>query len=110
MKVRKIGYGRASVHDFESTDYREYCYIEADLEPWEDVDESLATLRQRVCSKVGIREDVQALELRQRSIREEIRQQEETVEMLRQKWESLKSLNRKIEEITLNPDFDPIPF
>lgn len=110
MKTVRIGYGRASVHDFESTDYREYCYIEAELESWEDVDESIATLRQRVCSKVGIREDVQALELRQRSLREEIRQQEEVVEKLRKKWESLKSLNQKIEEITLNPDFDPIPF
>ncbi|MEG4807917.1 hypothetical protein QUA82_09835 [Microcoleus sp. F8-D3] len=110
MKTRKIGCGRASVHDFESTDYREYCYIEADLEPWEDADESLALLRQQVCAKVGIREDVQALELRQRSLREEVRQLEEVVEKLRKKWDSLKSLNQKIEEITLNPDFDPIPF
>ncbi|MEG4372997.1 hypothetical protein QUB29_26435 [Microcoleus sp. B4b_D2] len=110
MKTTKIGYGRASVHDFESSDYREYCYIEADLEPWEDTEESLSLLRQRVCAKVGIRDDVAALELRQRSLREEIRQQEEAVEKLRQKWESLKSFNKKIEEITLNPDFDPIPF
>lgn len=111
MKIVKVGYGRASVHDFESTDYREYCYMEAHLEEWEDPEQSLQLLRRKVCAEVGVSEGIQALQLQRRSLEEENRQIEAAVIELRKKWHNLKELHEKINEIEgLKKGFNPIPF
>lgn len=111
MEVVKIGYGRASVHDFESSDYREYCYMEATIESWENPEQSLQLLRRKVCEEVGVSENIQALQLQRRSLEEENRQLEAAVVELRKKWHNLKELHEKISEIeVLKKGFDPTPF
>lgn len=111
MKIVKIGYGRASVHDFESTDYREYCYFEVTIEDWEDPQQTLELLRQKVCREVGITEDIQALQSQREALEQENQELEATVIELRKKWHILKELRERIDEIEkLKQDFDPIPF
>lgn len=109
MRVIKIGYGRTSVHDFESSDYREYCYMEASLEDSEDIDQSLQSLRQRVCAEVGgVSEDIKLLQLQRESLEEEKLQLEAVVVDLRQRWNNLKEINSKVGEI--EKGFNPLPF
>lgn len=108
MQVYTIGYGRGSVHDFESSDFREYCYMEAVLETWEDVEESLKILRQRVCSQVGISEDIEDLEHQRQNLQIEISKLKLEVEIAKKKWEQCKSFSEKIE--SLIGEHDPIPF
>ncbi len=107
MNIRKIGYGRATVHDFESSDYREYCYMEADLEPWEGVDESLKLLRGLVCSKVGIHEDIYEMEERKEALKLELKHLESRIAEATQKWNKIDSFMKKLGTAV---EFDPIPF
>jgi chromosome segregation ATPase len=107
MKISKIGCGRASVHDFESSDYREYCYVESDLEEWEDAEQSLKWLRGFVNSKVGIHEDVDELERRRNSLNQEIRHLEMRVADASAKWNKIDSFMKKLDAAV---EFDPIPF
>ena len=108
MQVCTIGYGRSTVHDFESSDFRECCYMEATLESWEDVDESLGVLRERVCLKVGISEDIDALERRRQNLQNEISKLDLQIETTRKKWQECKAFSEKIQ--SLIGENDPIPF
>lgn len=107
MQIKKIGYGRASIHDFESSNTREYCYMEADIEPWEDVDKSLALLRSSVCSKVGIYEDFEKMEEQREVLKIELEHFNLRISEATQKWNKIDSFMKKLE---LAVDFDPIPF
>ncbi len=107
MQVRTIGYGRSTVHDFESSDFRECCYIEATLESWEDVDESLGVLRERVCLKVGISEDIREMEKRREELKSEIKHYESLVIEANRQWTRIATFMKKLDDIV---GLDPIPF
>jgi SMC interacting uncharacterized protein involved in chromosome segregation len=107
MQVYTIGYGRGSTHDFESSNFREYVYMEAKLEPWEGTEESLALLKQIVCSKVGIRENVEELEERRRFLADELAHLLSRINEAKQKWEKIDGFMKKLDAAV---EFDPIPF
>jgi hypothetical protein len=107
MHINKIGYGRASVRDFESYDCREYCYMEATLEPWEGVDESLKLLRSQVCSKVNINEDISELEERREKLQGAIKHLEGRIAEATNKWNKIDGFMKKLDAAV---EFDPIPF
>jgi len=109
MNISTIGYGRGSTHadDFESSGFREYVYMEAKLEPWENPEESLSLLRQVVCPKVGIRENVEELEDRRQFLSAELAHILGRIEEAQQKWNKIESF---MEKLGANVEFDPIPF
>ena len=107
MEINNIGYGRGSVHDFESSNFREYVYMQAKLEPWEGTEESLKILRELVCSQVGIKEDVEEMEERRSSLRSELTHLQSRITEAKQKWDEIESFMKKIGAVV---EFDPIPF
>ncbi|MEG4427081.1 MULTISPECIES: hypothetical protein [unclassified Microcoleus] len=107
MEIKKIGYGRASVHDFESTDYREYCYVEADLEAWEDAEQSLKLLRSFVNGKVGIYENIDELERQREALKVEVNHLRVQKDEAKKQWDKIEAFFKKLD---LNPEYDPIPF
>ncbi|WP_293135891.1 hypothetical protein [Microcoleus sp. bin38.metabat.b11b12b14.051] len=107
MNICTIGYGRGSTHDFESSNYREYVYMEAKLEPWENTEESLILLRQVVCSKIGLSESVTELESQRESLSTELAHILNRIEEARQRWSKIESFMEKIGSAV---EFDPIPF
>lgn len=108
MRICTIGYGRGSTHDFESSNFREYVYMQAELEPWEGTEESLKNLRDRVCSKVGISEDIDALERRRQDLQSQISKLDLQIETTRKKWQECKAFSEKVQ--SLIGEHDPIPF
>lgn len=106
MNISTIGYGRGSTHDFESSNFREYVYMEAKLEAWEGTEESLALLRQIVCSKVGVQEDIEEMEKRRVSLRTELNYFESRIVEAKQKWDRVEKFMKKFDD----EGFDPIPF
>jgi hypothetical protein len=107
MDICTIGYGRGSTHDFESSNFREYVYMEAKLEPWEGTEESLVLLKQIVCSKVGILEDVEELEERRMFLSDELAHLLNRINEAKQKWEKIDAFMKKFDAAV---EFDPIPF
>lgn len=107
MKISTIGYGRGSTHDFESSNFREYVYMQARLESWEDAETSLSLLRQMVCSKVGISEDVENLEERRQSLSVDLAHILDRIEEAQQRWNKIESFMEKVWAVV---EFDPIPF
>jgi hypothetical protein len=82
--------------------------MEASLEDWEDLDQSLQLLRLKVCAEVGVSEDMPAWELQRKRLEEENRQIEAVIIELRKKWLNLKELHSNISEI--EKGFDPLRF
>lgn len=81
--------------------------MEANLEPWEGVNESLQLLRGLVCSKVGIREDIKEMEERRQALRTELARLDSRVAEATEKWAKVDAFMKKFELAT---GFDPIPF
>lgn len=107
MEVSTIGYGRGSTYDFESSNFREYVYMEAKLEPWESTEESLSLLRQMVCEKVGISENIEELEGRRQSLSAQLTHILSRIDEAQQRWNKIES---SMEKVGAAVEFDPIPF
>jgi SMC interacting uncharacterized protein involved in chromosome segregation len=105
MEIVKIGFGHTSLHDFENCDYRQYCYMEASLEPGEDADEALVRLRKIVCSKIGV--DIETLEERRLALHHELKTLQSRIDASTQKWNEIEEFMNKI---GVNLEYDPLPF
>lgn len=106
MNVKIIGYGRGKC-DCDSQQLGEYVYFEAGLESWENPDESFVVLRERVNSKLGIHEDVVALDDRRHYLTRRIEEQEALLKSALDRWEKIQEVYKKID--LLVPE-DLIPF
>ena len=108
MKVKTIGYGRSAIpcEFMDSQPCGETIYKEVYVEDWEDDAETFKILRKQVNSELGIREDLESLQIQRKSLLEELKALDILIRDARFQWEQILAFQEKLGICSE----DPIPF